>query len=244
MYQPHPSAKLQALFRRRPFQGGQPENAEFLFVGLDANYAADLERAPAFGSIVEYHDDGVAFWLRHRVNHPFLLPSYRGDGRRYHQKFARVGFKPEDAARVSFIELLHLPTVGRSNLEVKDLDPDHLDALNALVMSGRRRHIFLSRSVVELMRQSARFRWVGRQRASAQALPVLHHVGATTVYQHLHFSSWTDPERVRMEAAAIAVLATGDTIGLAEKSSLSARSDRTVAFDGQALEPIRRLHGP
>lgn len=119
MYQLHPSAKLQALFRKRPFQGGQPENAEFLFVGLDANYAADLERAPAFGSIVEYHDDGVAFWQRHRVHHPFLLPSYRGDGRRYHQKFARVGFKPEDAARVSFIELSSrssslAPTVTRA----------------------------------------------------------------------------------------------------------------------------------
>lgn len=39
MYVPHPSARLTELFRSRPFQGAAPEESEFLFVGLDANYA-------------------------------------------------------------------------------------------------------------------------------------------------------------------------------------------------------------
>lgn len=80
------------MFRRRPFQGADPALAKFLFVGLDANYDAGIESSPAFSSIIEYHNDGVAFWRRHRVHHPFLLPGYSGDGGLYHRSFAKVGF--------------------------------------------------------------------------------------------------------------------------------------------------------
>lgn len=69
--------------------------ATFLFVGLDANYSPDLEASPSFQSVLEYHEDGVAFWRRYGVHHPFLLPEYRGDGRRYHRTFAKIGFKPK-----------------------------------------------------------------------------------------------------------------------------------------------------
>lgn len=97
MYRQHSSAELNRLFQARPFQGADPENAEFVFVGLDANYDEDLDGTSAFASILEYHRDGAAFWRRHGVHHPFLLPTYRGDGRRYHANFARIGFTPEHA---------------------------------------------------------------------------------------------------------------------------------------------------
>ena len=95
MYTPHPSAELTRLFRERPYQGADPATARFLFVGLDANYAADIEGGPAWAAVRDYHEDGIAFWRRHGVHHPFLLPQYTGDGRRYHSSFSiewgRVG---------------------------------------------------------------------------------------------------------------------------------------------------------
>lgn len=145
VYQPHRSQKLTEMFRAKPYQGARPESAEFIFVGLDANYAADIESSPAFPRVLEYHEDGVAFWQRHKVHHPFLLADYRGDGRRYHRNFARTGFKPEDACRVSFVELLHIPTVGSSQLVLEDLDSAHLEELNAFIQRGARRNIFFGR---------------------------------------------------------------------------------------------------
>lgn len=215
MYQPHPSTRLQELFRAKPYQGARPWDAGFVFIGLDANYAPDLERTRAFRDVLEYHENGVAFWQRHRVHHPFLLPIYNGAGRPYHRNFARIGFTHCDAARVSFVELLHLPTTGRSRLEVQDLDPGHLQTLNALINEGRPRHVFVSGSVAELMRRSRFFPWLAsRVRSRDEGLPVLHKVGPTTVYQHLHFSSWGEcQDQKRREAAAIAALITARSVG-------------------------------
>ncbi|WP_155247931.1 hypothetical protein ABL841_20350 [Variovorax paradoxus] len=207
MYKPHPSQRLTDLFRAKPYQGARPQDAEFVFMGLDANYDADIERGRAFDSVLEYHADGVAFWQRHGVHHPFLLPGYRGAGQPYHQNFAKVGLRSEDARRVSFVELLNVPTIGGHDLAVEDLDPQHLDELNALILGGARRNVFLSDKVAKLMRRSGRFGWL-RKPIANQVLPVLHKVGATTVYQHLHFSNYGKFQgRMTIEAAAIAALA-------------------------------------
>lgn len=137
-----------------------------------------------------------------------MLAAYRGDGRRYHLNFAKVGFAPQDADRVSFIELLHVPTVGRNYLQARDLEPAHLDALNALITSGKRRHVFLSSRVSVLMRESRHFPWLIRNPSASGPLPVLHRIGQTAVYRHLHFSNYGKfQERMSQEAAAIAVLA-------------------------------------
>lgn len=208
MYQPHRSQKLTEMFRAKPYQGARPESAEFVFVGLDANYDAHIESSPAFPHVLEYHNDGVAFWRRHKVHHPFLLADYRGDGQRYHRNFARTGFELEDACRVSFVELLHIPTVGGSQLMAEDLDSAHLDELNALIRRGVRRNVFLSDKVVRLMRASGRFHWLPKPIAK-QVLPQLHKVGETTIYQHLHFSNYgVFQARMTLEAAAIARLRT------------------------------------
>ena len=44
--------------------------------------------------------------------------AYCGDGRRYQRTFSPIGFTPADADGVSFVGLLHVPTFGRSALEV------------------------------------------------------------------------------------------------------------------------------
>ena len=143
----------------RPYQGVEPSSAAYLFIGLDANYDPNIERNPIFARVLEYHEDGVGFWRRHGVHHPFLLPEYKGDGRRYHRAFARVGFEPKHAPLVSFVELLHVPTVGRSQLTVADLHPPHLQMLNSAILEGKPKHIFVSASVARLMQTSEAFPW-------------------------------------------------------------------------------------
>lgn len=207
MYQPHTSDELNARFRHRPYQGVEPSAATFLFIGLDANYDPDLERSSSFQSVLEYHEDGVAFWQRHGVHHPFLLPEYRGDGRRYHRMFARIGFTSAHANLVSFTELLHVPTVGRNRLAPQDLDTPHLDKLNAAILHGKAKHIFISAGVASLMRASNAFPWLPRQPAVSGPLRVFYSEPSRSVYSHLHFSNYGKfQQQMENEAHAIAAL--------------------------------------
>ncbi|NIJ73984.1 MULTISPECIES: hypothetical protein [unclassified Xanthomonas] len=207
MYTLHPSAELRRHFSERPFQGAAPWDARFLFVGLDANYAPDIERSPIFPELLRYHQDGVDFWRQHRFHHPFLLPGYRGDGRRYHRNFARLGFLPGDAAEVSFVELLHLPTVGRNSLVVSDLDPSHLRMLDMAMRQGRARHVFVSAGVARLLRRLPSFGWLRAQPLIGDGLPQLYADGGRCVYQHLHLSNYGKFEaRMQREAHAVAAL--------------------------------------
>jgi hypothetical protein len=207
MYTAHPSQTLNALFGPKPYQGADPLQSEFLFVGLDANYAADIEQSSAFKAAKQYHEDGVGFWRRHGVHHPFLLPSYTGDGRKYHRNFAHIGFMPEHAPLVSFIELLHVPTVGRNTLTVSDLKLHHLQYVNAAITSEQARHVFLSDGVARLMRKSGAFPWLGDATLSDGPLPIFYADGVRTVYKHLRFSNYGKFEaRMHTEAQAIAAL--------------------------------------
>jgi hypothetical protein len=187
----HPSATLRAMFEHRPYQGAAPEQARFLFVGLDANYARDIEDHPIFQRVVEYHQDGAAFWARHGVHHPFLLPGYAGGGRPYHRTFASIGFRPAHAAMVSFVELMAVPTVGSSNLEPGDLAVGHLEWLNAVIEHGACEHVFISSKVASLMRASRRFPWMpSRPRLGDGPLDYYYRTAGKTVHSHLHFSSY------------------------------------------------------
>lgn len=207
MYQPHPSARLSRLFAERPWQGAHPFDAKFLFVGLDANYHPDIESSPTFESVVEYHADGVAFWKRHAVHHPFLLPGYTGDGKRFHRTFGRIGFTPAEADKVSFIELLAVPTAGRSSLVAADLDSAHLKLLHGAMFEGRARHVFVSGGVARLMRQTGRFPQLAKNATGDGPLPTLHSDSERTVYQHLHFSNYGKFQaQLNRELLAIAAL--------------------------------------
>ena len=99
----------------------------FLFVGLDANYSADIENS--LPEVFKYLHSGVDFWRENGVHHPFRLQHYRGSGKKYHDKFAEIGFTPRHAELVSFVELLHVPTTGGRNLKA-----DILGSINAFLL--------------------------------------------------------------------------------------------------------------
>lgn len=207
MYEAHPSSALLELFRSKPHQGVAPEKAEFMFVGLDANYAADIEQNPIFSRLLEYHEDGPSFWRRYSVHHPFLLPDYSGDGRRYHLTFSKIGFQPEHADLVSFIELLHLPTVGRSRLERHDLERSHLQRLRDAIFAGEAKYIFVSAGVLRLMASTGAFKDLAGAPVPSGALRVLFRDRNRTVFLHLHFSNYGKFEaQLQAEAREIARL--------------------------------------
>jgi len=206
MYQPHPSAELNRLFHDRPFQGADPRTAKFIFVGLDANYSIDLENTSIFQDVIDYHADGVSFWRKHNVHHPFMLPSYKGDGRRYHLNFSRIGLTSQDASKISFIELLNKPTVGRNKIDVSDLDANHLKFINSLITTGISRHFFVSAGVLGVMRKTNQCNWLMSSNATG-ILPIIGKFKETKIHQHLHFSNYGKfQNQLNEEALAIRLM--------------------------------------
>ncbi len=197
-YDIHPSAELRKLFSEPPipFQGQDPQKASVIFVGLDANYAPELFNVGNFRErIIEYHEDGVAFWQRHGVHHPFLLPEYplpgTQGGRPYHRKFSNMGLTPEFASWVSFVELLNVPTTGSTEdkrfWELFDLD--HAKRLDRLFQDGESRLILLPKSVVAKMgvarKRHGVFEWLPKKVGWGRIATV----GASEVHQVKHFSA-------------------------------------------------------
>jgi len=209
MYTAHPSAALNLLFKQKPYQGANPREADFLFVGLAANYTEQVEHSAIFPRLCEYLEDGVGFWRRHKVHHPYLLPEYAGDEPLYHRSFARTGFKPEQAHRVSFVHLLHVPTVGKSKLVPKDLSHSHLSMLGDVLLNGAAKHIFIPSEVERLMHASKAFDWLASGPGEYLGpLGMLYRREDKAVYSHLHFSVFGKfDERKAKEAAAIHELA-------------------------------------
>jgi hypothetical protein len=207
MYIEHPSEELLVLCRERPYQGADPTVCKFLFVGQDANYHPDLAFLPVFEHVLAYHRNGVQFWVEQGVHHPFLLPSYRGDGRRYHLNFSKIGFLPEHASLVSFVELLDRPTVGRSRLDAIDLQKSHLRWLNAVMMDGAAEHVFLSAAVIRLMVSTGQFPWLSKTTATELPLAKVYSRPGKTMYRHLHFSNYGKfQKQLEQERWAIAAL--------------------------------------
>lgn len=194
----HPSAELRALFAQHavPTQGQSIDRATVVFLGLDANYSADLLAFPDFFErILGYHRDGVGFWKAHGVHHPFLLSEYplpkTGGGVPYHRRFAGMGLSPEFAEAVAFAELLDVPTTGRTEQKVfwELFDPAYADRLESVLTDGRRRLVILSGSVIRTMRDAGRrggaFSWL----PDATEFGVFHEIGATWFAKFRHFSS-------------------------------------------------------
>jgi len=115
----HPSKELKDIYKRNPHQGADPLKANIIFVGRDPNWNEGIEDTNHFKIIKEYLEDGVSFWKKYRVHHPFLLNEYRGDGKRYHSMFAKIGLDKNYAEEITFIELIGLPTVGMSKKRPK-----------------------------------------------------------------------------------------------------------------------------
>ena len=163
-YNPHHSPRLKAHFAKTPWQGINPMEAIYLFVGLDANFDASIDetlpiarRHILSAEVFDYLEHFRAWLDRVEVHHPFRLPCYHGDGRKYHDTIAEIGFTSKNADLVSFVELLKIPTTGRSNLKLDDLSLDYLSDLNNTFVNGEAKYIFVSGKETRLMRQSKRF---------------------------------------------------------------------------------------
>lgn len=185
----HRNNKLQKLFLHKTYQGADPATAQFLFFGLDANYDPNIGGMRCFSEIVSYLEDGVGYWKQKGYHHPFRNPDYCGDGALYHKRFAEIGFTPNHAERVSFVELIDVPTSGRSNLKPNDLKPSHLDRLRVWVLAGRASHIFIPPGVGRLLRKTPQFSWLLEEPISCDgSLPVLFRSAQKVVFAPFHFS--------------------------------------------------------
>ncbi len=119
-FQRHPSKLLNDLYSKKNYQGANPIDSEVIFVGRDPNWAADVETNEMFISISDYLNDGPAFWKTQNIQHPFLLPSYKGDGKTYHRNFSKLKMPTTASDRISFVELIGFPTTGmaKSNRKI------------------------------------------------------------------------------------------------------------------------------
>lgn len=150
----HPSTKLKELYKQKYWQGQVPAKAKILFLGLDANWDKYIETNEAFLYIEEYLNNGVVFWKKYGIHHPFLLPEYRKKGGyKYHQRFSKLGISKEYADDISFVELVKVPTFGTSTKGKKEyqslIDTDYIKHLNDIIFDDRNKIVFLSRTLYE-----------------------------------------------------------------------------------------------
>ncbi len=146
-FQRHPSERLNKLYSDRYYQGANPFDAKILFIGRDANWSEDIvDDEETFKYIEEYLNDGVDFWKKYRVHHPFMLNNYSGDGKRYHKQFSKLKVPLKLATKISFVELIGFPTTGmasnnRSHFKKLLLSPEnnkHLKELDALLINSKK----------------------------------------------------------------------------------------------------------
>lgn len=191
MFTLHPSKKLQDLFKLKTYQGVNPLQAKFIFIGLDANYSAEIDQSEIFEDICEYHLNAISYWENKKVHHPFMQKSYKGDGKKFHQEFAKIGLSEDYADQISFMEVLDKPTVGRNTLECSDLNIEHLKFINNAIFSGDTKVVFLCDSVARIMKKSGHFGWLDLKCINEKnGLSVYYMDKNVTVYKHLHFSNY------------------------------------------------------
>lgn len=130
-------------------------------MSIDANWDFYIEQKnPAFFEQIKvYLQDGVAFWKKEGMHHPFLLPEYRrGDGWRFHRNFAKLGLDTSYADDISFIELLDVPTYGMSTTKENRavfkslINAMHLDRLSRIIFDGRPKLVFIPKTTYRFLK--------------------------------------------------------------------------------------------
>jgi len=196
-YGKHGSSQLNELFNQKPYQGQNPSKAKFIFVGLDANFAQDIESTEFFPSIKEYLTDGVEFWTKHKRHHPFLLEGYKGDGVTYHKRFAKLNLDSSYADKISFVELLDIPTFGKTDFKefYRLLDLKHISYLEAIFMNeSQDKTIFISRGVFRQLQRIKKihnvFNWLPELPVrKLNSLFRVHKTATLEMYLMTHFSA-------------------------------------------------------
>ena len=155
-FEKHPSKLLNDLYKESNHQGARPDLAKFIFVGRDPNWAFNIETQDMFGKVLEYLSDGVRFWEKYKIHHPFLLPNYKGDGKRYHKIFSKLKIDSEWAHLISFVELIGFPTTGMAKSSNKkfmeylmsDENKSHLIRLDQ-ILNNPEKIIFIAWGLIE-----------------------------------------------------------------------------------------------
>lgn len=202
MYKQHPSEELKRLYKQKPYQGQNPEVAQIIFLGLDANFAEDIEKDDVqFRLIKEYLNDGVKFWETNeeRIHHPFISKhGYFKDGLTYHRNFAKLKLNPSYAKNISFVELLNIPTVGSAGTNKKGfynlLDREYLQNLDRIISNPRNKKVvFISRSVIDALvyikKTSGLFKWLPDQKIKGDKKAQKIENDTVCLYQVYHFSA-------------------------------------------------------
>lgn len=156
IFQKHASKLLNELYLKKNYQGANPADARILFVGRDPNWASDVETKEVFYYISEYLTDGVSFWNKYNIHHPFLLPNYKGDGRRYHKIFSKLNVESSASNKISFVELIGFPTTGMAKSNNKlfleyltsETNKNHLMNLDSF-LSDTNKMIFIAWGLIE-----------------------------------------------------------------------------------------------
>jgi hypothetical protein len=155
-FQIHPSRLLNELYEKNAHQGAIQEEANVLFVGRDPNWAIDIEEMPIFNLVTDYLTDGINFWNTHNIHHPFLLPDYKGDGKRYHTIFSKLKLESKFSSQIAFVELIGSPTTGMSkknnkafqNFLISELNRKHLIELDNLI-NNPNKTIFIAWGLID-----------------------------------------------------------------------------------------------
>ena len=197
-FREHHSLELRNLFQAKPYQGADPDQATIVFLSSDANYSPEISDHAFFKYILEYQEDGVAFWRKYGKHHPFLIDEYpfnkTQNGRPFHNNFRRIGLDSSYAEFISFIELLDIPTIGNKSenrkLFYSYANIEHLKKIDQLYLEAGNRLIFISRGVlcdmIRLRQNTDVFRWL------PNTLPKEKFVAAANgnkIQEIYHFSS-------------------------------------------------------
>lgn len=196
-FQKHTSDELVSLFYKRPFQGQSPEKASIIFLSSDANYSSEISSNSFFKYILEYQEDGVFFWKKHRHHHPFMLSCYPFNknmaGVPFHRNFSKLRLGPEHAHNISFLELLDVPTIGNKT-ENRDeffslLSLAHLKYIESLIFGGGHKLFLVSSGVVkDIEKINKRFSVFGCLKGLSEN-QVLSLENGNKIKQIYHFSS-------------------------------------------------------
>ena len=197
IFEKHPSKLLNELYSKRNYQGANPFDAQILFVGRDPNWAFDLETKEMFNYVSEYLSDGITFWETYNIHHPFLLPNYKGDRKRYHKIFSKLNVESNFASKISFVELIGFPTTGMAKSNNKIFleylisaeNRKHLIELDKL-LNNSEKIIFVAWGLLEdfkfLNRETGLFRKLAEIDKSKMNISELNQ--NENIYIHRHFS--------------------------------------------------------
>lgn len=205
-FQKHPSQILINLYKEKNFQGANPFDAKVLFVGRDPNWAINIDELPIFNIVKEYLFDGIAFWKKYNIHHPFLHPEYDGEGRKYHKAISRLNLDNKLADKISFIEIIGFPTTGMSSTNYRQFNEyllslenkNHLVELDEL-FNNPEKLIFLSWGLIDYLK------YLNKKTGLFEKFLIIDKKSmirtdlnkVENIYFHKHFSMGISPETLR-----------------------------------------------